>query len=227
MKSTKYNFPDPEYLKGLVDALKNKVESNQSVEEQLVLYSSAALTWISDIVSDPNTKWRFEEVRLEDLYLTGTNPEWNTVIIDDCNRNVSVLKERIDSNKAVAALFKDVLYSDIPILLHEKEGGVLAVFDGMHRVVAAIRDGKSHIKAYIAKTSDPITGECEPHVVYDLIKAYQRSNRSLAEKQQLVGALTLLSNAYLNVQVLIKERFNKDWIKDDEIQEILSQVYLA
>lgn len=57
------NFPDPEYLNNLANHLQKKVTQHQSPAERITLYSSAALNWIADYVTDKNCTWSQEELQ--------------------------------------------------------------------------------------------------------------------------------------------------------------------
>ncbi|MBI3115176.1 MAG: ParB N-terminal domain-containing protein, partial [Candidatus Kerfeldbacteria bacterium] len=214
-------FPDEAFLNELIEHVMEKVSGQQTPLERLQMVCNVAMNWIADYVTDPNVRWTRERVRVDDLYLTGTNPTWNPVIIDRCERSPAKLRETIRADASVAALFADLKADRRPILVRfEKEKP--KVLDGMRRVIAAIREDWDTIDAYVARHAGPAQPFCEPHVVYDLLKAYHRGlNR---DRASLVTALRFLRGAYGNVDVLLRERFVKAWVPDDEIQDIIREV---
>ncbi|MFB6182300.1 MAG: hypothetical protein ABEJ24_05405 [Candidatus Magasanikbacteria bacterium] len=221
---TSTNFPDKEYLKGLVEAEKVSVEDYQNPEELLVMWSGATLNWIGDAFTDPNVDWENREVDINKLRLTGTNPDWNEIIISKANRSPEKLKELIRKDKQIAEEFDTVEYDDIPVLLRKHQESKFSVFDGMHRVIGAIKENKNKIEAWIASREEgsKIEPDCEPHVIYDFIRAYQRG--SCKDKDKLIAALKFLRQSYGNVDWLLKNRFGPEWVGNEEIQEIIKEV---
>lgn len=216
-------FPDKKYLKSLVKSLQDKVLKYQSIDEQIVLYSSAAMNWISDLLTASNVNWEKKKINIENLYLTGTHPEWNKIIKDKCKGDPKLFKKEINTNSKSANLFKDINFEDIPILTRFDDGKY-KIIDGMHRAIAAIRDNKKTITAYVAFITGDLNPVCEGHVVYDLIKAYQRSKKTKKNKESFINAIKLLNSAYSNVESLLNERFNYNWLPDKEIQDIFKKI---
>ncbi|MEA3249776.1 MAG: hypothetical protein U9Q03_05490 [Patescibacteria group bacterium] len=216
------NFPDEEYLRGLVNAHKERVEGQAELVELLVMWSGASLNWIGDVFTDPAISWVKKDLHLPDLYLTGTNPEWNVIIRGRADHSAEKLGAIFRSEPATAEIFSEATWSDVPILVMA-HGGHLKVFDGMHRVIAAVRDDRKSITAWVGERDAkiPPRPSCEPHTVYDLIRAYQIG--SCRDRQSLVAALGFLYRAYGNVGHLFTERFSAGWIPDDEIQDIMRE----
>ena len=213
------NFPDKTYLENLLRNLRARAES-RAEDELLLMYSGALLNWVGDFLTDEGVVWEKRELVLDDLYLTGTGPEWNKIIIDRCERSPEKLRELFTKEPETAEVFKEATSDPAPILVRVDEG-ILKVLDGMERVIAAIRDGKTTIEAYVGTLSGKPTPHCEPHVVYDLLRAYQRgANR---DREGLITALKFLRGAYTNVDGLLRDRFSKSWLPDDEIQEIIRE----
>lgn len=212
-------FPDPKYLHELIQSEKTRFEENSTDLEKLVTYTSASLNWISDFVLDPGIMWQRRTLLIEELYLTGTIPEWNKVIIDEAQRDPQQLKDLFDTKPAIKDLFKAAVWNEKPILVR-KEDGKNKVFNGMHRVIAAIRDEKKEIDAFVGELTDnsyhPV---CEPHVVYDLLRAYIRKINT--DRDGLIIALRFLRKAYTNVDALLRYRFDSSGIPDKEIQLII------
>lgn len=212
------NFPDEEYLRDLVARLREKSEHYQNPLDQLTTVSGASLNWIADFLTDRNIQWTKEELTLESLYLTGTGPEWNAIIIDRAERSPAKLRQLIQNDPSIAEVFANEPWSEREILVRA-DGEKLKVLDGMHRVVAAIRDGRATVKAYVARQEGVPRPQCEPHVVYDFLRAYERgSNR---DREAVVNALRFLRKAYANVDGLLRERFSPKWLLDKELQGIV------
>ncbi|MFC1700859.1 hypothetical protein ACFLZ0_01860 [Patescibacteria group bacterium] len=218
----KTSFPDKEYLIKLVAHLKEKAEKAQSIEEQLLTASSISMNWIADYILDPNVKWTKEILNIDDLFLTGTCPKWNKIIIDRCGRSPKRLRELLSKNIKTKSIFKDVhsQSTNLPILVRCKDGKK-KVLDGMHRVLYNVILGHTEIVAFIGKLQGEPRPQCEPHVVYDFLRAYHRGiNR---DKKGLITALRFLRKSYSNVDYLLRERFSKGWVPSDEIQEIIQK----
>jgi len=215
------DFLDEKFLEKLTEHLAEKVGQHQSATDRLIMLSGARMNWIADFVTDPGVEWSKEDLNIDDIYLTGTNPEWNKVIIDMCERSPKKLRELIQSSSDIATVFSDAKFEDIPVLIRVEEEK-FKILDGMHRTVAAIRDGREIITAFVGRLKgDKLMPMVEPHVVYDLIKAYQRSKEK--DRIALIAALRLLKNNCANVDDLLRKRFNKSWIPSDDIQEIVQE----
>lgn len=220
MYSVNMSFPDPRYLQQLTDHLAKKVEQYQTPGERLAMLSGAALNWIAEYVLDPSIGWTLEMLSVDDLYLTGTGPEWNAIIIDRAQHSPTQLRTLMHENAEVQKLFSREVFSDVPILIRYEENKY-KVLDGMHRAVVAIRDDHATIRAYVGrqqKTPQPI---CEAHVLYDLIRAYQRGGKKDAEA--LVSALRFLHHHYSNVGRLLHGRFGPQWFPDQDVQECIKK----
>lgn len=212
-------FPDLEYLEKLAETERARFEHTTSALDKLLTYSGAALNWMSDYLLDPLVSWRKETIAIDSLYLTGTSPEWNKVIIDEAERSPTKLHALIGSKPALRELFKNAQYDDSPILVRY-EDDKNKVLNGMHRVIGTILDGRDHAEAFVGElTGQKHTPVCEPHVVYDFLRAYIRGTN--LDRKGLVVALKFLRKAYSNVDDLLKNRFGPTGIADDEIQAII------
>ncbi len=225
MDTNHTNFPDKIYLAGLIRAAKEKFERTHSPLEQLAAYSSATMDWIHDYVNDDSVTWELQAMNPDDLWLTWTNPAWNAIIIDRCKRSPKAFREVLNSDRQVAAMFKDAKFVDEPILVRFDKGKY-KVLDGMHRVIARIRDGDRHkgitIRAFVAIPHGVPQPKCEAHVVYDLIKAYQRNITT--DRASLITALRYLHKTYANVDGLLRNRFNSLWLSDERLPDIIAEV---
>ena len=94
----------------------------------------------------------------------------------------------------------------------------------MHRFVGAALEKRKTITAYVPIDGDKYLPVCEAHVVYDLIRGFQRHARDEEGKIQLYHALKLLARTYENVIELLEIRFDRGHVNDDEVQEIIARV---
>lgn len=217
--NVKSTFTDKKYIADLIEHLRKT--TSQTPLEELVTLSGVRMNWISDYITDPSTKWKKQSISIDSLTLTGTNPKWNKIVIEKCGRSLIKLRQIFNSAPNTKKIFNRVHYSNIPILVR-REGNQLKVLDGMKRVIAAILAGDKNINAFIAKPSlKRAMPKCEPHVVYDLLKAYQRGLNK--DKKGLIMALRFLRKSYGNVPNLLKERFCFAWIPDKEMQAIIKK----
>jgi hypothetical protein len=214
------NFPDKNYLEELAHHLEKKVGERDSIS-RILASSGALLNSIGDFIADKNIRWEKKEMNINDLWLTGTNPEWNEIIIKICERSPEKLRGYIKNNAFAKNLFSEVIFSEEPILVRYDEEKY-KILDGMHRVVAGIRDGRERIFTFVAYPKGNFTPSCEPHVVYDIIRAYQRKLNP--NKEELICALRFLRKSYANVGSLLRERFSIEWLPDEEMQEIFKVV---
>jgi hypothetical protein len=214
-------FPDQDYLENLIDHLTRKTRQTNKPEDLLLMLSGASLNWIADFVLDESVVWEKREIKVADLYLTGTNPEWNKVIIDKAQRSPEKLQQIMAEIPSVKGLFADCVFDNVPILVRV-DGGKLKVLDGIHRLIAAIRDDRKTVIGYVGTKTGDSRPLCEAHVVYDFIRAYQRS--AVKDREGLIAALKFLKNNYVNVEGLLRNRFNADWVPDEDVQKIIAEV---
>lgn len=208
------------YLKNLAEVLEKQLDAYQTPEQKLMMLSGAKLNWIGDIISDKSIKWTKENLNIDKLYLTGTNPRWNKIIIDFCGRSPIKLRALLLKNKSIATVFKTAKFSSVAILVRH-DGDKYKILDGMKRVIAAILLGKKTINAYVALPNGKLKPQCEPHVVYDLLRAYQRGINK--DRKSLVIALRFLRKGYSNVDDLLRYRFDKKWLPNEVIQKIIRE----
>ncbi|MEK7615502.1 MAG: hypothetical protein AAB431_03915 [Patescibacteria group bacterium] len=215
-------FPDEEYLQTIVEGEKRRAEEHLSLTEKLVMYSGAEMNSIGDAFSDPHMRWEKKELNVEELVLTRTNPEWNEVIIKRAEKSPVNLRKLMEEDPIIATLFAGAYWNESPILVRAESG--YHVFDGMHRVVAAIRDNRKTVTAWVAtpETAVVLQPACEPHIIYDFLRAYQRGSN--LDRDGLIAALKFLKKAYGNVGPLLKDRFGPEWIPDEELQSIIAEV---
>ncbi|MEK7460934.1 MAG: hypothetical protein AAB647_01815 [Patescibacteria group bacterium] len=215
------NFPDQKYLQELIVHLRKKQDQNGEYLEELLMRSGAALNWVSDYVLDPGAQWIRQKLPIDEVILTGTNREWNEIIIDQAERSPYKLRSLIRNNLTVAELFRDLRFDPTPILVRD-ENGERRVLDGMHRIVAAIRDGHDNIDAFMVRFQGSPKPVCESHVIYDLLRAYERGiNR---DRDGLISALRFLRGSFTNVEELLRQRFDSSLLRNSDLQAIITVV---
>lgn len=216
-------FPDQAYLLDLLKYEEERFKRTHQALDQLITYSGAELNWVADFITDPGVQWTKEIVEVDNLYLTGTSATWNKIVIDECQRSPQKLRKFFQSAPSAKTIFEQAEWRDHPILIQNHDHK-LKVFDGMHRTIAAIRDGKETLEAYVGKIPEILQTVCEPHVVYDLLKPYLRKQTS--DKQSLIAALRYLRKCYRNVDDLLQHRFNLTGGPNQEIQNIIQEALL-
>lgn len=222
MAYCKTTFPDEEYLRTLVDIEADRLRRIKEPIEYLLMLSGGSLNGIGRMFTRADVGWERKTLKIDDLTLTRTGPEWNKVIIGQAEGSPTVMRELMKGDE-VSALFKSAYWLDVPILV-VSDGDSLRVFDGMHRTMAAIRDGKTEIEAWVVHVPDSKSerSAIEPHVIYDLLWAYK--NGFSEDRDGLIAALRYLMCAFNNVETLLKERFNADWMPDERVQEVIQEV---
>lgn len=213
------------YLEDLVQNHHDKVWKNLTPEDRLLMYSGARLNWVGEYINDENINWERRRLKIDDLTLTGTNPTWNKITIEQAERKPAKLRELM-KNPKIRKVFAQSKFAKVPILVRtkEKDGETqLLVLDGMNRVIAAIRDGINEIDAYVGTRNGKPKAKIEPHVLYDLIRAYQQRGGNIDD---LMAALRFLVNAYDNARGLLLERFSGDWIRDEELSKKIKEQVL-
>ena len=211
-------FPDKEYLHILIEHESIAVKEDFSEIEQLLALSGAKLNWIADFISDENIEWKKETISLDSLYLTGVNPEWNHYIKILANGSPKVMNELMQTDTTLRSMSEKLPASDFPILVRI-ENDKKKVLDGMNRTLRALYDGKDTVEAYVGYQISKPKPHCEAHVVYDILRAYQRGLNT--SKQDCVAALRFLKNSYVNVEELLRTRFSAEWIDNKDLQEII------
>lgn len=174
--------------------------------QAILVEAGRRLNWIADYLTDKNILWKREkEFPIDQLTLTGTNTSWNDVILDRCHGSPQELRKLFQTDSVVKDIFASVKFADVAILVRFEEGKHF-IFDGMNRVIAAIRDEKTTIDTFIATPKGKPKPQCEAHVVYDFLRSYQREiNR---DRAGLIAALQFLLNSYSNVEDLLRHRFS-------------------
>ena len=192
-----------------------------TARKQLMMCAGARLNSLGDIVSDRSIVWCLQCVDIEGLRLIrGISPELGEVIAGVCHGSARELRDLLGRDVALRLAFgKEALFDDTPLLALQ-QGGPPKVFDGVHRLVGALIEGRTTIWAWIGTLEGPPSPECEPHVVYDLLRSYLRGNR---DGPKLVAALVYLRQGYSNVDALLENEFSGTWGHNEELQSIVGE----
>lgn len=215
-----------EYLCGLADHEDEWNKKNLGPRERILVNAGVRLNWLGDFLANPKIKYKKIDLPVDQVVLTGTNPDWNRILLDKCGRSVEKFRALIERDKKVREKFtKEASFGTEPILTRgPDEKGFYHVFDGMHRFVGAVIKNRRKVKAYVPTNADKHLPVCEPHTVYDLIRGYGRHARGARGRKELYHALKLLARTYENVPDLLRKRFSAKYIPDDEVQKIIKKV---
>lgn len=215
----KADFPKS-YLEALAKNHQEKVsQSLQHPTDRLLIYSGSLLNWVGEYINDEGISWELKKIPVDSLTLTGTGPEWNKIIIKRAETKPSKLRKFFKDPK-IKNIFKEATFTDVPILVRA-EGNKLKVLDGMKRVIAAIRDGRNEIRAYVGTRKSKAQPKIEPHVIYDFIRAFQQRG---GNEEDFKASLRFLINAYSNARKLLKTRLGPRWIDDKKINQLVDEV---
>jgi len=218
-----------DYLDRLARAQEAKAAAEMRSARQKILVSSGVLmNWLGDFLGNPEIKWELRKLSLEQLLLTGTEPEMNQVFIEQAERQPGKLRQLLLGDASLAERVNSWVgqVTDESILVRDDEGksGKYKVLDGMHRVVKAVMAGQVEIEAYVPINATEVRPVVEPHVIYDLIRGYWRGTRDELGREQLYQALRLMVRAYDNTAELLRTRFSADWVGENDIQEVIVRV---
>jgi len=193
---------------------------------QILVNAGIRLNWMGDYLANPKIRFRKIKISVDKILFTGSSLAWNKILLDRCHKSVGEFRELISKNQTIKKKFiKEASYGAEPILLRGSDDkGFYRVFDGMHRFVGAVIKNKKTVSAYIPVDEGKYLPVCEAHVVYDLIRGFQRFAKNKQGEIQLYHALKLLCRAYENVAGLLKTRFNHKYIADETVQKIIRKV---
>jgi len=211
------------YIESLAAHEESKCRAFLNPRMQILVNAGIRLNWIGDYLANPKIKFRYGKIAVDKVLFTGSTLDWNRILIKRCHKSVNEFRELISNNQTIKKKFlKEASYGVEPILLRgPDEKGFYRVFDGIHRFVGALIKNRKNISAYIPVDEEKHLPICEAHVVYDLIRGFQRSAMDKRGEIQLYHALKLLCRTYENVPALLKTRFNHKYISDETVQKII------
>ncbi|NTU99401.1 hypothetical protein HGA64_05375 [Candidatus Falkowbacteria bacterium] len=215
-----------EYLSNLADHEEESSLAKLDPRSKILVNAGVRLNWMGDFIANPKIKYKKKRIPINKILFTGTTREWNSVLLDQCSGNIERFKELVENNVAIKKkFFKEASFSEEPILLRGPDkNGLYRTFDGMHRFVGAVLAGKKTIAAYVPLNEGAQLPICEPHVVYDLIRGFQRHAKDEQGKKELLHALNLLARTYENVTDLLEKRFDQAHLPDKEVQAVINAV---
>jgi len=193
---------------------------------RILVNSGVRLNWIGDFLSNPKNKFKKISIPVEKIYFTGSSLDWNEILLKKCNRSVQEFVKLIKTDKSIRAKFiKESSYTKQPILVrHTEQAGYYKVLDGMHRFVGAVVRGHKRLDAFVPLNENKYLPICEAHVIYDLIRGYQRNAKDKKGAGDLFHALRLLKRCYSNVPELLRTRFNFKYVPDKNVQAVIRKV---
>jgi hypothetical protein len=195
--------------------------------DQILVNAGVKLNWMGDYLANPNILWsEVTEMNISKIQFTGSNPDWNQILIKDCNRDSANFMALVSQDPQVKQKFQEEssYNPDVPILVRKSEDvSKYKVFDGMHRFVGALVNGQNTIKVYFPQNENEVLPWCEIHVAYDLIRGFTRNANDLDGELQLFFALKLLLRTYGNVRGYLISLLNQNIEMDEAVQKIIQK----
>lgn len=190
----------------------------------MILLWWVALNNMGDLLWNDLAQYEKREILVSDIILWGTNPKINKIILEKAEKDPMKLKNIANTSLEIYNTLDDFAsYGNESILLVDIWWEKYKIFDGMHRVVGHILKNKRTISAYVLTNYWEFKPNIEAHVLYDLIKAFQRSSRSIQDKKDLIWALRLLVKNTENATKILEQRFDISHLNDPEIQENIQE----
>ena len=207
-------------------ALHEAEKSILDARQKILVYAWVHLNWMGDMIANPHTQFEKREIPTNKIRFTG-NLAWNRILIEECHGRVEDFQALLEKKPELREKFaREASYSDDPILIRGPDvDGFYKVYDGMHRLLGAVLENRVTIAAYVAIEPEAHLPICEAHVIYDLIRWFQRHAYDEAGKEQLFHALKLLTRTYENVRELLIHRFDYTHVADEVVQEIIGKVF--
>lgn len=210
------SFPDQAYLRRRALKMIEVLATHDPAAEIFTVVSDALLQWQGAYVTDLSMEWSYEELSIDDLYLTGMNPEWNTIILDMCQRSPKRLRKLLELDPATRAMVDHLHADDEPIMVRADFAGKLAVLDGMNRTVAAIGRGETTIAAFVGRRSGKPMLQISAGIAYSFCRSYRIG---ALDEDGLVAVLSIMRSTYHNMDALL-ERFK--W--EPDLRPIIARV---
>lgn len=214
------------YLQDLASHESFKTNTTLDSRQKILVNAGVQLNWMGDFLANPKIEYQRLEVPLNKIQFTATEPEWNEILMIKCDASIQKFQDLILADETLKEKFnQEASFGEEPILLvGPNNQGFYRPFDGMHRLVGAAINRKETISAYVQIKENDHLPICEAHVIYDLIRGFQRNAKDNQGKIELYHALKLLARTYENVISLLKNRFGPERIHDEDVQEVLKSV---
>ncbi len=216
-----------EYIRDLADHSEEKNNNYlSSPRNKILVHAGIALNWLGDYFANPGIIWKKRTLPVSKVQFTGTSPEWNEVLIEECKRSPEEFLKLLKKTPGLKKKFQVKLKRNEQLILvrASENRGYYKVLDGMHRFVGFVMSGSKNVGVYLPVNEDRVLPVCEPHVVYDLMRGFERHANDEAGKQQLYSSLILLARTYFNVKTLLFERFDDTRVLNGGLREVLAKV---
>ncbi|OQX71550.1 hypothetical protein B6D52_00980 [Candidatus Parcubacteria bacterium 4484_255] len=216
-----------QYLKQLAEHEEERVKSYLNDPRAKILVNAGiSLNWLGDFFANPEIKWEEQELPIEKIQFTGATPEWNKILIDQCERSVEKFQELIDKQPKLKKRFQqEASFGSEIILVRKSENkDFYKVLDGMHRFMGSVLKKEKKVKVFTPINEKSVLPICEAHTIYDIIRGFVRNARDAEGENELYHALKLLCRTYANVKTLLKERFNENYVRDKKVQEVIKKI---
>ncbi|MBI4032490.1 hypothetical protein HY374_02170 [Candidatus Berkelbacteria bacterium] len=212
------------YLTRLVEHERAKTLKELDPRTELILHAGRGLNWLGDYLGNPDMTWELRELPVDTIRFTGTSPEWNAILKDQCQSLPSKLRTLIVQQPELGEKLRAETdhVDDTPIAVRAGDDSeTWKVIDGMHRFVRAVLNDRETISVWVPTNEDDVLPRCEAHVIYDLIRGMQRHAHDEAGAADLAVALRLLRRTYSNVDELLRTRFDRVHVDDDLAQQAI------
>ena len=192
--------------------------------QALILLWWVALNNIWDILWNPAVKSIHRQIPVGDIILWWTTPDIDNITLHMAERDTWKLSKIIDQHDDIRNQLDDFAsYGNETILVISQDDGKYKIFDGMHRLVGHVLSKKETIDAYVITNYGDFLPRIEPHVIYDIIKSFHRSDKSIEDEQDFIWAIRLLAKNTDNTTQLLQTRFDITHVKDTHIQTLITQ----
>ena len=217
-----------QFLESLGEKEAKKVESlvSEDPRKKILINGGVFLNWLGDFFANPEITWRKIEVDIDQIRFTGTNPELNKILLERAEKKPAKLREILDADPEVKKYITDIASNNqvLIVVRHGENEGEYKMLDGSHRLLTMILEGKEKTIVWYPGNELELLPVCEAHVVYDLIRGFIRNAKDEEGKKELYYALKLLIRAYSNVPDLLMNRFNSEYVFDEDVQEVIKKV---
>lgn len=215
------------YLNELADYEQQKsTEYLADPRHKILVNAGIHLNWLGDYLANPAITWSKQTLPVNQIEFTGTNPEWNEILINQAERSPAKLRSMVQQDPSLRnKLILDPNGRTEPIIVRrdKEKAGYYKILDRMPLFVQQVLDGATEVEVLLPNNEDhlPI---CEPHVLYDLMRGFERHANDELGQEQLYQAITLLVRTYANIPELLTERFGNDRVFNVNVRKVLDRV---
>jgi hypothetical protein len=196
----KSSFPDEHYLEREAVSMFQRMLREHGGEATFCALSDLLLQWQGAYIADQSQEWGLKVVAIDELVLTGMDPEWNKIIIEQCARSPRKLREALKADEQLHNRLLGLPKNPEPIMVREEHGRML-VLSGMHRTIAAIGRGEEVIHAFVGRRHGHIALQSHPSHVYEFCRAY---HIGALDKDGLVAVLRVVAGAFANAEEMFQ-----------------------